>query len=138
MEKDLIKFYKNITNISKDICEYKDEKGNVTLVATATLFAGCEYLELDEPQYKQALYEGIITKDLELPKTKVTRVVTKDTVTGKEKDKTTLIDKEVEVYQVWIVKNGLGIKKAYNNKTEALKKVQEINQMYLRYAEQIK
>ena len=137
MEKDLIKFYKNITNISKDICKYEDEKGNLTLVATATLFVGCEYLELDEPQYKQALFEGIITKALELPKTKATRVVSKDTITGKEKDRTTVVDKEVEVSQVWIVKNGLGIKKAYNKKEEALKFVRDTNNKFLTYAEQI-
>lgn len=135
MERDLIKFNKNITKVTKEITKYEDEKGNYMLIPTGQLLCNVEYMELDEISYKKALFEMIIDKDVEYNKITVTKPVDKYTKTKNEKDKGTIIDAEVEVSQVWIVKNGLGLTKAYNNKEKALSSVEEINNKYLEMAE---
>ena len=135
MERDLIKFNKNITKVTKEIAKYEDEKGNYMLIPTGQLLCNVEYMELDEISYKKALFEMIIDKDVEYNKITVTKPVDKYIKTKNEKDKGTIIDAEVEVSQVWIVKNGLGLTKAYNRKEKALSYVEEINNKYLEMAE---
>ena len=135
MERDLIKFNKNITKVTKEIAKYEDEKGNYMLIPTGQLLCNVEYMELDEIRYKKALFEMIIDKDVEYNKITVTKPVDKYTKTKNEKDKGTIIDAEVEVSQVWVVKNGLGLTKAYNTKEKALFYVEEINNKYLEMAE---
>ena len=135
MERDLIKFNKNITKVTKEIAKYEDEKGNYMLIPTGQLLCNVEYMELDEISYKKALFEMIIDKDVEYNKITVTKPVDKYTKTKNEKDKGTIIDAEVEVSQVWVVKNGLGLTKAYNSKEKALSCVEEINNKYLEMAE---
>ncbi|MDY2724067.1 MAG: hypothetical protein SOV25_00510 [Candidatus Onthovivens sp.] len=135
MERDLIKFNKNITKVTKEIAKYEDEKGNYMLIPTGQLLCNVEYMELDEISYKKALFEMIIDKDVEYNKITITKPVDKYTKTKNEKDKGTIIEAEVEVSQVWVVKNGLGLTKAYNVKKEALKLVEELNNKYLEMAE---
>lgn len=135
MEKDLIKFNKNISKMTKEIVKYEDEKGNVALLNIGQLMCGCEYMELDEPMYKKALYEKIVDKDVKYNKIKTTKAVDKYTKTKNEKDKGTIIDAEVEVSQVWLVKNGIGLTKAFDDKEEALKLVNELNNKYLEMAD---
>lgn len=135
MERDLIKFNKNITKVTKEIAKYEDEKGNYMLIPTGQLLCNVEYMELDEISYKKALFEMIIDKDVEYNKITITKPVDKYTKTKNEKDKGTIIDAEVEVSQVWVVKNGLGLTKAYNRKEKALSYVEEINNKYLEMAE---
>lgn len=135
MERDLIKFNENIAKISKDICKYEDEKGNSMLIPTGQLFASSEYMELDEISYKKALFEKIIDKDLEYTEIKATKTIDKSTKTGNKKDQGTLIDSEVSVRQVWVVKNGVSLTKSFNNKHDALKLVDELNTKYFEIAE---
>ena len=135
MERDLIKFNENITKISKDIAKYEDTKGNYTLIPIGQLLCNVEYMELDEISYKKALFEKIIDKDVEYNKIKTTKVVDKATITGKKQDQGILVDNEVEVSQVWVVKNGIGLTKAFANKEEALTYVEEINNKYFEMAE---
>ena len=135
MERDLIKFNKNITKVTKEIAKYEDEKGNYMLIPTGQLLCNVEYMELDEISYKKALFEMIIDKDAKYNKITVTKPVDKYTKTKNEKDKGTIIDAEVEVSQVWVVKNGIGLTKAFNVKKEALKLVEELNNKYLEMAE---
>ena len=135
MERDLIKFNKNITKVTKEIAKYEDEKGNYMLIPTGQLLCNVEYMELDEISYKKALFEMIIDKDVKYNKITITKPVDKYTKTKNEKDKGTIIDAEVEVSQVWIVKNGLSLTKAFDNKEKALFYVEEINNKYLEMAE---
>lgn len=135
MERDLIKFNKNITKVTKEIAKYEDEKGNYMLIPTGQLLCNIEYMELDEISYKKALFEMIIDKDAKYNKITITKPVDKYTKTKNEKDKGTIIDAEVEVSQVWVVKNGIGLTKAYNNKEKALSYVDEINNKYLEMAD---
>lgn len=135
MERDLIKFNENITKVTKEITKYEDEKGNYMLIPTGQLLCNVEYMELDEISYKKALFEMIIDKDVEYNKITITKPVDKYTKTKNEKDKGTIIDAKVEVSQVWVVKNGLGLTKSFNNKEKALSSVEEINNKYLEMAE---
>ena len=135
MERDLIKFNKNITKVTKEIAKYEDEKGNYMLIPTGQLLCNVEYMELDEISYKKALFEMIIDKDVEYNKITITKPVDKYTKTKNEKDKGTIIDAEVEVSQVWVVKNGIGLTKAFTVKKDALKLVEELNNKYLEMAE---
>lgn len=135
MERDLIKFNKNITKVTKEITKYEDEKGNYMLIPTGQLLCNIEYMELDEISYKKALFEMIIDKNVKYNKITIIKPVDKYIKTKNEKDKGTIIDAEVEVSQVWVVKNGLGLTKAYNNKEKALSYVEEINNKYLVMAE---
>ena len=135
MERDLIKFNENITKVTKEIVKYEDEKGNVALFNIGQLMCGCEYMELDEVSYKKALFEKIIEKDAEYNKIKAIKTVDKSTITHNKKDQGTLVDAEVEVSQIWVVKNGLGMTKAFNEKVKALQVVTELNNKYLEMAE---
>ena len=135
MERDLIKFNKNITKVTKEIAKYEDEKGNYMLIPIGQLLCNVEYMELDEISYKKALFEMIIDKNVEYNKITITKPIDKYTKTKNEKDKGTIIDAEVEVSQVWIVKNGMGLTKAFNVKKDALKLVEELNNKYLEMAE---
>lgn len=135
MEKDLIKFNKNITKINKDIAKYEDEKGNVAILNIGSLLCGCEYLELDEVSYKKALFEKIVDKNIKYNKIKITKTVDKSTITHNKKDQGTLVDNEVEVSQVWVVKNGIGLTKAFNSMDKALELVNDLNDRYLEMAE---
>lgn len=135
MERDLIKFNKNITKVTKEIIKYEDNKGNYMLIPTGQLLCNIEYMELDEISYKKALFEMIIDKDVEYNKITITKPVDKYTKTKNEKDKGTIIDAEVEVSQIWVVKNGLGLTKAYDEKIRALQVVNELNDKYLEMAE---
>lgn len=135
MERDLIKFNENITKVTKEIAKYEDNKGNYTLIPVAQLLCNIEYMELDEIMYKKALFEKIIEKDVEYNKIKTTKVVDKSTITHNKKDQGTLVDNEIEVSQVWVVKNGIGLTKAYDEKVRALQVVNELNNKYLEMAE---
>ena len=135
MERDLIKFNENITKVTKEIVKYEDEKGNYTLIPVAQLLCNIEYMELDEPMYKKALFEKIIEKDVEYNKIKTTKVVDKSTITHNKKDQGTLVDNEVEVSQVWVVKNGIGLTKAYDSKEKAIECVESLNEKTLKMAE---
>jgi hypothetical protein len=135
MERDLIKFNKNTNIISKDIAEYKDEKGNLRLFSPSQLLCGVEYMELDELSYKKALFEMIIDKDVEYNKITITKPIDKYSKTKNEKDKGTIVDGEVEVSQVWLVRNMLGISKAYNNKEKAIEYAKGLNEEMLKMAE---
>lgn len=135
MERDLIKFNERVTKLTKEIAKYVDEKGNYMLIPTGQLLCNVEYMELDDISYKKALFEMIIDKDVEYNKIIITKPVDKYTKTKNEKDKGTIIDAEVEVSQVWVVKNGIGLTKAFDEKEEALKLVEGLNNKYLEMAE---
>ena len=47
--------------------------------------------------------------------------------TKKEEDKYTIINSKVKVHEIWNVSNGLGFKKSFNNKEDAMKLYTEIN-----------
>lgn len=128
MEKDLIKFMENVNILNKDFSEYEDKgKGFYFIIGTAQLLTSCEYLELDEPQFKQALFNQEVEKN-DYNKITIKRQVPKNTITGKKEDENTIVDKDVEVSQIWIVRNQLRLSKSFNNKEEAMEYSKQVNE----------
>lgn len=124
MNKDLINFMNNLT-IREDISKYKDEKGNIMFIPTNTLYASCSYLTLTEEEYKQALFNGSVQKN-DYNKIKINKPTPKNVITGKDEDKNTIVDKEVEAYEIWVVANNLGFMTSFNNRKEAVEFVEKI------------
>ena len=126
MKKDLEEFNKNVMMKNKDLSVYEDRKGFYYVIGTAQLLCSVEYLELEEPQLKQLRFNQEIDK-LDYHKITVKKTKVKSDITHKEKDKDTLIDADVEVSQVWVVKNQLKISKSFTEKAEALQFAKEVN-----------
>ena len=126
MNKDLKEFMNNLT-IGKERTKYQDEKGNIMTFRTSELYPSCAYLTLTETEYNNALFNGTIKKD-DYNKTKIMRPVPKNTITGKEKDKDTIVDQEVEAFEIWVVANQFGYTTSFNNQYEAVKLVEDIEE----------
>lgn len=137
MEKELNKFYDNITFINKELAKYEDKKGNIQLIPIGQLLCTLTYNELDSKQYETAIFGNIIDKDLEYEKETITKAVNKYEITKNKKDRNVIVDKEVEIYKVWILQNNLQVMKSYNNLKEAKNKLEEINNKILKQAELI-
>lgn len=135
MEKDLIKFYDNLTFINKDLAQYEDEKGNLQIIPNSQLITNVSYEELTKEELKVARFKMVIGKEEEFEVIDGIRQVPKDTITKKEEDKFTIVDTKVKVSRVWFVTNGLKLVKAFNNKEEAVKTAKEINEKILKIAE---
>lgn len=121
---ELTKFYENI-KIQDNLVIYEDNKGNVTVYSPLALICSCGYLEVTEEQRKVMEFNKEIKSTDEFNKIKTVTQVTK------ENNPTTIVDKEIEVYQMWKVMNGAQAFKVFNNKEEALKTVHEINDKYV-------
>lgn len=126
LEEDLEKFMDNVEVIG-DVATYKDDKGNYFEIEKKALKTSCVYLELTDKELATMKFEKKVDKTLDYPKCKVERPVTKDTITGKEKDKTTLVNQEQDGYKVWVVANGLKATKSFTNKEDALALAFKIN-----------
>lgn len=135
MEKDLIKFYDNITFLSKDLAKYEDEKGNYQIIPLGQLICNLTYNELDKGQLQQARFNMIVDKDQKFNIIDIITPSSKYERTKKESDRFVLESKKVAVSQVWIIQNGLKKTKSFNNKEEALKVLNEINDKILKQAE---
>lgn len=128
MEKDLLKFNEKL-DVKREgqVVTYGDDKGNYFIVALAPkyqhiaqLLLNCEYIEADEIQMKTLLYNGDIEKGIEFETTTVSRPVSKYEITKKESDKTTIVDRDVKVSKVWVVKNGFKLTKSFNKMADAI------------------
>jgi hypothetical protein len=134
MEKDLIKFMKNIKYINKDISEYEDEKGNYYIIPNGQLIVNTTFNQLTEEEYKIGKFQNII-EDLDYEETTIKKAVSKDKITKKEKDKYTVIDVDTKVKNVWVVTNQLKASKCFTTKKDALKLAKKINMEILKQAE---
>ena len=120
MEMELDKFMEHVEVINKDLAIYKDtEKGMMFYMNTIQLLVRVEALEYDKEQYNIAKFEKKV-QELDYAIKKIKRVVPKYQITKDEKDKYTLIDKKVDVKQIWNVSNASGVYKSFVNKDEAL------------------
>lgn len=135
MEKDLLKFNEKLLNTENgQVITYSDEKGNYFTVALAPkyqhiaqLLLNCEYIEADEIQLKTLLYNGDVDKNMEFEKEKVSRPISKYELTKKESDKTVIVDRDVEVSKIWVVKNGFKLTKSFNKLEDAIEFVKSEN-----------
>lgn len=131
---NLIEFMNNIKILNKDIAEYFDEKKGIKyILPTSYIFARCDYLELTNDELKKEKFNQTIDKDVEFNYIDTTRPMSKYEKTKNEADRFTIIDGKVKVNQIWNVSNGLKVHKTFNNKEDALKLVNEINDKVKEY-----
>lgn len=128
---ELKKFNENIQVLENKLAKYEDDEGNILILPVSGLICKCEYLKVDEASRIQMEFNKDIPKNIQLNKITVTTQVFKNTITGNKRDKNTIVDQDVEVYEMWRVTNGLGYKQVFNNKEEALAYCNEINNEYL-------
>lgn len=127
MTKDLDEYYKNIKYINDRLAEYEDEEGNLFAVTPSNLLVAVQYQALNKQEYEQAVFNQIVPKDIICNEIEIDKIVPKNEVTKNPKDQYTLTTIKQKAKEVWLVSNGLGIRKAFNNKDEALKAAKEIN-----------
>ena len=128
-QESLEEFTKRVTLINKEIGEYENKETGVKfMIPTSYLWARCDYLELTNEEMKKAIFNQEIDKtNLEFKYIESTRPAPKYETTKRDEDKYTIIDAKVQVNQVWLVSNGLKYKQTFNNKEDALKLVNKIN-----------
>lgn len=126
MEKELNKFMKKVTIINKDFSKYADEEGNLFYVNTIKLLTSIEVMKLPKEEYKKALFEQRID-DLEYTDTTIKVTVPKNTITKRDEDKYTLVDKEMNAKVIYNASNQIGLHKSFTNKEEAFEFANEIN-----------
>ena len=131
MVKDLDKFYNSLKILDKTMSIYEDKDGNYSVLPTSSLLVAVDYNEFEKNQYDVAVFNGDIPKDFKTDIKNIKKPVPKYEITKKEEDKYIITEKEAAVKPVWFVINGLKIKKAFNNKEEALKKAKEINEVII-------
>lgn len=127
MIKDLEEYYKHIKYINDRVAEYEDEEGNYFQVTPSNLLAAVQYQALNKQEYEQAVFQQLVPKDIICKEIDIDKIIPKNEVTHNDKDKFTLTTIKQKAKQVWFVMNSVGIKKAYNDKEEALKVAKEIN-----------
>jgi 5'(3')-deoxyribonucleotidase len=136
LTENLTEYMQKVHITNKDVSEYiNEENGTRYIIPTGHLLAKVDYLELTEKELEQAKYKLLIDKHTDYKTTISTRPVLKSDLTGKEKDKDTIVDSTVKVYQVWNVSNGLNIKQSFDNKEEAVKLYEEIKEKVIKYYE---
>lgn len=130
---DLKKLNDGVLMITDKLVKYEDNDGNISVFPVNGLICRCEYLRVDEENKKMLEFQNEIPKDMKFSKVTITTQVPKNTVTNKEEDKLTIVDKEIEVYEMWRVSNALGMKQIFNSKNEAVNYCNEINDKYMEY-----
>lgn len=130
VNEDLKSFMDNLTILNKDYSEYSNkEKGTKYMVPNSYVYARCDYLELTNDELKKERFAQNINKEpKEFNQIESTRPVSKYETTKREEDKYTIIDGKVKVNQVWRVTNGMKYIQTFNNKEEALKFLDSINE----------
>jgi hypothetical protein len=130
VNEDLKSFMSNITVLDKERSEYfNKETGTKYIVPNSYLYARCDYLELTNDELKKERFAQNINKEpKEFNQIESTRPVPKYETTKREEDKYIIIDGKVKVNQIWRVTNGMQFKQTFNNKDEALKLLDEINE----------
>lgn len=130
VNEDLKSFMDNLTILNKDYSEYfNKEKGTKFMAPNSYVFARCDYLELTNDELKKERFAQNINKEpKEFNQIESTRPVSKYETTKREEDKYTIIDGKVKVNQIWRVTNGMKYIQTFNNKEEALKFLDTINE----------
>ena len=131
-DENLQEFMSKVKIHNKDIAVYtNEEKGVQYPLGVASLLARVDYLELTKGEIEKAKFEQQIDKK-EYKLYDCTRVVSKYEITKVEADRFVLTDKKVKATHIWNVSNQLGIHTTLENKEEAFKLCNEINERILK------
>lgn len=129
-QESLSKFMERVRFINKEIAEYKNEEtGAYFMIPSSYIWTRVDYLELTNEEMKKAIFNQEIDKtDLEYNEIETTRPAPKYEITKREEDKYVITDAKIKAKQVWLVSNGLKYKETFNNKEDALKLANSINE----------
>lgn len=123
--------YMNKITLNKEMCFYKDEeKGIIYPLTPQHLLARIDYLELDKGELDKYLFEQKIDKK-EYKIYDCIKPVSKYQITKKKEDMYTIIDMKFKGTHIWNVSNQAGIHETFENKEDAIKLCNEINNKIL-------
>lgn len=129
----LDEFMENIEILGKEFSIYTDEeKGVMFPLNTVHLLTRVDMLELSKEEYQAAKFQKKID-DLDYKIENIKKAVPKNEITGKDKDKFTITEKEVAVRKIWNVSNTAGAFKSFVDKDEAMEYSKNINKEVLEY-----
>ena len=129
----LDEFMKNVKILGKEFSIYTDEeKGVMFPLNTVHLLTRVDMLELSKEEYQAAKFQKKID-DLDYKIENIKKAVPKNEITGKDKDKFTITEKEVAVRKIWNVSNTAGAFKSFVNKDEAMEYSKNINKEVFNY-----
>ncbi|MBQ1793675.1 MAG: hypothetical protein II006_03375 [Peptostreptococcaceae bacterium] len=127
-QESLSEFTKRVNIINKEIAEYyNEETGSKFMIPSSYLWTRVDYLELTNEELKKAIFNQEVDKIDNLKYIDTTRPAPKYESTKREEDKYTIIDAKVKANQLWLVSNGLKYKETFNNKEDAIKLADKIN-----------
>lgn len=127
IEQDLKQFMECIDIKNKDLSIYvNNEKGLMYPVGTTSLLCRVDYLELADKELEKAKFEQKI-ENKEYKMYDCERIVPKYEITKIEADKYTLTTKKIKATHIYNVSNQLGIHTTLEDKDEAFKLCEEIN-----------
>lgn len=128
IEESLKDFMDKVEIKNKDVAIYRnEEKGLMYPLGTPSLLARVDYLELTKEEVEKYKFEQQIDKkDYEF--FDCVKVVPKYEITKVEADKFKLTDKKVKATHIYNVKNQLGIHTTLEDKEEAFRLCDEINE----------
>lgn len=129
----LDEFMKNVEILGKEFSIYTDEeKGVMFPLNTVHLLTRVDMLELSKEEYQAAKFQKKID-DLDYKIENIKKAVPKNEITGKDKDKFTITEKEVAVRKIWNVSNTAGAFKSFVDKDEAMEYSKNINKEVFNY-----
>ena len=127
-KENLQEFMEKITIICKELAEYKNEEtGLLYPISIATLLTRVDYLELTKEELDKAKFEEKVQKK-EYQMYDCERIVPKYEITKLEADKFTLTNKKIKATHIYNVSNQVGIVSSFEDKEEAFKLCNEINE----------
>lgn len=127
IEQNLNQFMECIDIKSKEVSIYKnEEKGLMYPVGTTSLLCRVDYLELADKELEKYKFEQKIDNK-EYKMYDCERIVPKYEITKIEADKYTLTTKKIKATHIYNVSNNLGIHTTLEDKDEAFKLCEEIN-----------
>lgn len=132
IEESLKEFMDNIRIINDKVSIYKnEEKGLEYPMSTTQLLCRVDYLELGKEELAKAKFEQKIDdKDYKMYDCK--KVVPKSDITKNKEDMFTLVDKTYKGTHIYNVSNQVGIHTSLEDKEEAFKLCEEINDEILK------
>ena len=132
-DENLQEFMSKVKIHNKDIAVYtNEEKGVQYPLGVASLLARVDYLELTKGEIEKAKFEQQIDKK-EYKLYDCTRVESKYEITKVEADRFVLTDKKVKATHIWNESNQLGIHTTLEDKEEAFKLCNEINEKVIKF-----
>ena len=132
IEESLKEFMDNIRIINDKVSIYKNgEKGLEYPMSTTQLLCRVDYLELGKEELAKAKFEQKIDNK-EYKMYDCTKVVPKSDITKNKEDMFTLTDKKYKGTHIYNVSNQVGIHTSLEDKEEAFKLCEEINDKILK------